>query len=79
MRYLLAEETDIREPALYNSVLGAIAAGNATRGGIANYIGRKSSEVMHPLNILEDAGLISREARPMPSSPATAVRDSPPT
>jgi hypothetical protein len=63
-RYLLAEETDIREPALYNSVLGAIAAGNATRGGIANYIGRKSSEVMHPLNVLEDAGLITREADP---------------
>ena len=63
-RYLLAEETDIREPALYNSVLGAIAAGNATRGGIANYVGRKSSEVMHPINVLEDAGLITREADP---------------
>jgi AAA+ ATPase superfamily predicted ATPase len=63
-RYLLAEETDIREPALYNSVLGAIAAGNATRGGIADYVGRKSSEVMHPLNVLEDAGLITREADP---------------
>jgi len=63
-RYLLAEETDIREPALYNSVLGAIAVGNATRGGIANYVGRKSSEVMHPLNVLEDAGLIIREADP---------------
>jgi uncharacterized protein len=63
-RYLLAEETDIREPALYNSVLGAIAAGNATRGGIANYVGRKSSEVMHPLNVLQDAGLIIRESDP---------------
>ena len=63
-RYLLAEETDIREPALYNSVLGAIAAGNAARGGIANYVGRKSSEIMHPLNVLEDAGLITREADP---------------
>jgi AAA+ ATPase superfamily predicted ATPase len=63
-RYLLAEETDIRDPALYNSVLGAIAAGNVTRGGIANYIGRKSSELVHPLNVLEDAGLISRESDP---------------
>lgn len=63
-RYLLAEETDIRDPALYNSVLGAIAAGNATRGGIANHIGRKSSELAHPLNVLEDAGLISREGDP---------------
>jgi AAA+ ATPase superfamily predicted ATPase len=63
-RYLLAEETDIREPGLYNSVLGAIAAGNATRGGIANYVGRKSGELAHPLNVLEDAGLITREADP---------------
>lgn len=63
-RYLLAEETDIREPALYNSVLGAIAAGNAARGGIANYVGRKSSELMHPLNVLQDAGLVTREADP---------------
>jgi hypothetical protein len=63
-RYLLAEETDVREPALYNSVLGAIAAGNATRGGIANYVGRKSSELVHPLNVLEDAGLVTREGDP---------------
>ena len=63
-RYLLAEETDIREPALYNSVLGAIAAGNATRGGIANYVGRKSSELVHPLNVLEDSGLVVRDADP---------------
>jgi len=63
-RYLLAEETDIREPALYNAVLGAIAAGNATRGGIANYVGRKSSELLHPLTVLEDAGLITREDDP---------------
>lgn len=63
-RYLLAEEADIRDPALYNSVLGAIAAGNATRGGIANYVGRKSSELAHPLNVLEDSGLIDRESDP---------------
>lgn len=63
-RYLLAEETDIRDPALYNSVLGAIAEGNATRGGIANHIGRKSSELVHPLNVLRDCGLIAHEADP---------------
>jgi uncharacterized protein len=63
-RYLLAEETDIREPALYNSVLAAIAAGNSARGGIANYVGRKSSELVHPLNVLEDAGLVTRQADP---------------
>jgi DNA-binding MarR family transcriptional regulator len=63
-RYLLAEETEIREPALYNSVLGAIAAGNTTRGGIANYIGRRDSDLTHPLNVLEDAGLVARESDP---------------
>jgi AAA+ ATPase superfamily predicted ATPase len=63
-RYLLAEETGIREPALYNSVLAAIAAGNATRGGIANFVGRKSAELVHPLNVLEDSGLITRHGDP---------------
>jgi uncharacterized protein len=60
-RYLLAEEADIRDPALYHSVLGAIAAGNRTNGGIANYVGRKSGEITHPLNVLEDCSLISKE------------------
>ena len=48
-RYLLAEETEIRDPSLYHSVLAAVAEGNATSGGIASYIGRKSNEVAHPL------------------------------
>lgn len=59
-RYLLAEETEIRDPALYHSVLGAIAAGHRTNGGIANYIGRKSADLTHPLNVLEDCSLITR-------------------
>ena len=60
-RYLLAEETDIRDPALYHSVLAAIAARNETWGGIANYIGRRASDIAHPLNVLEDAGLVTKE------------------
>src|SRR6201996_1849981 len=60
-RYLLAEETDIREPALYHSVLAAIATGNATNGAIASYIGRRSNEVTHPLRVLEDSRLLIRE------------------
>ena len=60
-RYLLAEETDIREPATYHSVLAAIASGHATNGGIATYIGRRSDELAHPLTVLEDAALIVRE------------------
>lgn len=59
-RYLLAEETDIRDPGLYHSVLGAIAAGHRTNGGIANFVGRKSAELTHPLNVLEDCSLVTR-------------------
>ncbi|MFB4277348.1 ATP-binding protein [Nonomuraea sp. MTCD27] len=61
-RYLLAEEADIRDTAVYHAVLGAIASGNATRGGIANHIGRKSPDIGHPLAVLEDSQLITREA-----------------
>jgi len=60
-RYLLAEEPDTRDGALYHSVLAAIAEGNQTRGGIANYVGRKATDIAHPINVLEDAGLITRE------------------
>ncbi|MGP3934989.1 AAA family ATPase [Nonomuraea sp. KM88] len=61
-RYLLAEESDIRDTAIYHAVLGAIASGNATRGGIASHIGRKSPDIGHPLSVLEDSQLIAREA-----------------
>ena len=60
-RYLLAEEPDLRDGALYHSVLAAIAAGNSGRGGIAGHVGRKSNELAHPLTVLEDAGLVVRE------------------
>jgi uncharacterized protein len=60
-RYLLAEEADIRDPALYHSVLAAVANGNGRWGAIASYIGRKSSDIAHPLNVLEDCGLIIKD------------------
>ncbi|MET7417666.1 ATP-binding protein [Dactylosporangium sp. NPDC005555] len=60
-RYLLAEESAIRDPALYHSVLAAIASGNNTNGGIASFIGRRSDQITHPLNVLEDCALIRRE------------------
>jgi AAA+ ATPase superfamily predicted ATPase len=66
-RYLLAEETsvtEVRDTALYHAVLGAIASGNATRGGIANHIGRKATDIGHPLAVLEDSQLITRETDP---------------
>jgi uncharacterized protein len=61
-RYLLAEEPDLRDTALYHAVLAAIAAGNASRAGIAAYLGRKSTDLGHALSVLEDVGLISHEA-----------------
>ncbi|NYE72292.1 AAA family ATPase [Microlunatus parietis] len=60
-RYLLSEEPDIRDPALYQSVLAAIAAGHCTNGGIASYVGRKAAEIAHPLRVLEDCGLTERQ------------------
>lgn len=63
-RYLLAEETEIRDVALYHAVLGAISGGHTTRGSIANMIGRGSTDIGHPLSVLEDSQLITREADP---------------
>lgn len=60
-RYLLAEESDIRDPAIYHSVLAAIATGNTANGAIASYAGRKSDQIAHPLNVLEDCALIAKE------------------
>ncbi len=61
-RYLLAEEPDLRGTALYHSVLAAVAGGDTTRGAIAGSLGRKSADIAHPLNVLEDVGLLSRQA-----------------
>lgn len=60
-RYILAEEPDMHDTALYHAVLAAIADGNTTRGGIAGYLGRKSTDLAHPLGVLHDAGLITHE------------------
>jgi AAA+ ATPase superfamily predicted ATPase len=61
-RYLLAAETALRDQGLYHSVLAAIAVGNTTRGSIASYIGRKSGDLAHPLNVLMDSGLVYRQS-----------------
>jgi hypothetical protein len=60
-RYLLEEESGIRDAALYHSTLAAVAEGNRTRGGIASYIGRKAADIGHHLNVLEDCGLLRRD------------------
>jgi AAA+ ATPase superfamily predicted ATPase len=61
-RYLLAAEAELHDMGLYHSVLAAIADGNTTRGNIANYIGRKSGDLAHPLNVLIDCGLVYRRS-----------------
>lgn len=60
-RYLLAEESEIRDTALYMSVLSAVAEGNTTRGGIASCVGRRAADIAHPINVLEDAGLLRKD------------------
>jgi hypothetical protein len=70
-RYLLAEEAEVRDRALYHAVLGAIAIGRNNRGGIADHIGRKSTDIAHPLTVLEGSQLISREAEPFRNARST--------
>jgi len=60
-RYLLADEPELHDLGLYHSVLAAIAAGNAQRGGIASFLGRRSGDLAHPLTVLQDCGLVTRE------------------
>jgi AAA+ ATPase superfamily predicted ATPase len=57
----LTGSADVRDPALYDSLLAAVAAGNGSRGDIADYIGRRSADIGHHLNVLEDCGLLRRE------------------
>jgi AAA+ ATPase superfamily predicted ATPase len=61
-RYLLAAEAELHDMGLYHSVLAAIADGSTTRGNIAKYIGRKSGDLAHPLNVLMDCGLVLRRS-----------------
>ncbi|GII95005.1 ATP-binding protein [Sinosporangium siamense] len=61
VRALLAEDPALRDIGLYHTVLAAVAEGNATRGGIANRIERKATDISHHLTVLEDAGLLVTE------------------
>lgn len=60
-RYLLSEEAETRDSGPYHSVLAAVAEGNSARGGIANFLGRPATDIAHPLNVLEDVGLLARD------------------
>ncbi|THV30215.1 ATP-binding protein [Glycomyces paridis] len=60
-RYLLAEEPGVRDTGPLHAVLAAIATGSTARGAIATRIGKKATDLAHPLAVLEDAGLVRHE------------------
>lgn len=64
-RVLIAEEMGAADPALYLSVLAALAAGATRRGQIAAVLGRKETALAHPLRTLEETRLISRVPNPL--------------
>lgn len=57
---LLYEEPEVAEPAVYFSVLSAIARGAARRGEIATALARPDSALSHPLAVLEHLCLVER-------------------
>lgn len=58
--HLLAS-AEVRDPALYHSILAAVAASDGSRGAIADQVGRRAADIGHHLNVLEDCGLLQRE------------------
>lgn len=62
-RYLLAEDPDlaaVRDRGLYVSTLAAVAAGHRTHARIGGFLGRRSDDLTHVLQVLEDASLLTR-------------------
>ncbi|WP_165935135.1 ATP-binding protein [Streptomyces sp. KM273126] len=59
--FLLTAEPDVRDRALYHSLLAAVAGGNHTNGGIASAIGRKATDISQPLTVLKRCGLLTVE------------------
>lgn len=57
---LLYEQPDVADPALYFSVLGAVADGAAKRSEIAGLLGRPDTALSHPLAVLQELRLIAR-------------------
>ncbi|MCI0687030.1 MAG: hypothetical protein L0Y54_07320 [Sporichthyaceae bacterium] len=60
-RYLLADELDVRELALYHSVLAAVTEGHTTWSSIATYVGRRPTDIARPISVLEGCGLLARD------------------
>jgi uncharacterized protein len=76
-RYLFGEDMPgVREPSLYHSILAGIAAGHTRRGDIASYLGRATTDLAHPLQVLEDVGYLRKaEDTFNRRNPAWQIRD----
>jgi hypothetical protein len=59
--YLLREDPRVTRPSLYYSLLNAVAGGASGRSRIAAAIGKKASDLDHPLNVLLSAGFLRKE------------------
>jgi AAA+ ATPase superfamily predicted ATPase len=59
-RSLLASE-QIRDPAPYNSILGAVARGCTRHGEIQNATGIHGAAMTHPLNVLQELEWVRKE------------------
>ena len=66
-RYRLADELDLRDHALYQSVVAAVAAGRVTWSSVAEFVGHRAAELARPLSALETCGLLAREPDPFRS------------
>ncbi len=60
-RYLLSDETEVRDVVGYHALLAAVVDGHRTRARLASAVGRHSTEIGHQLTVLGDAGLLRRE------------------
>ena len=59
--YLLTEDPSMSDRALYRSIIASIAGGKATKGGVANELGREEGLLDYPLGQLERAHFIIRD------------------
>ena len=59
--YLLAEDPALADRSLYQTIVGAVATGTSTRGGLAGRLGRPSTALEYPLGQLERARMVFRE------------------
>lgn len=57
--YLLREDPRIRERTVYYSILQAVSEGHRTQTEIGGAVGRKRTDLAHPLDVLETSGFLT--------------------